>query len=217
MKRLILYDLDGTLAETLQDIAEAINHMLGRLGAPVLPVQEVRRAVGRGMREMVAQCLRTTDPARIEDGVRLLRGYYGEHLLDHTRLYPGVREVLEHFHSRHQAVITNKPQDFYRRILDGLDVSRFFVEIIGGDAGYPHKPDPAAALELMRQLEIAPHETVFVGDSLIDVETARRAEVGTVVVLTHGFSDEAQLREASPHFVLSGFNELLMVARQREW
>ena len=69
----------------------------------------------------------------------------------------------------------------------------------------------------MHQLEVAPHETVLVGDSLIDVETARRAEVGTMVALTHGFSEEAELRLANPHVVLPGFPELLMIARQREW
>lgn len=217
MTRLILYDLDGTLAETLQDIAAAVNHVRGRFSMPILPTPEIRRAVGQGMHELMAQCLKTTDSARIEEGVRWLRAYYGEHLLEHTRLYPGAREVLEYFQSRLQGVITNKPEDFSRRILDGLEVSRFFVEIIGGEAGYPHKPDPTGVLALMRRWEVAPHETLFVGDSLIDVETARRAEVGIVVALTHGFSEESELRLANPHFVLSGFNDLLMLARQREW
>lgn len=217
MKRLILYDLDGTLADTLQDITEAANHMRRLLREPELTAQEMRRYIGRGLREMVAQCLQTSDPARIERGAASYHDYYVEHLLDHTRLYPGAEAVLDYFRARAQAVITNKPEGLSRRILEALGVGHRFAQVIGSDAGYPHKPDPTAVLELMRRFGVAPRETLLVGDSLIDVETARRAEVGTVVVLTHGFSDEAPLREASPHFVLSGFNELLMVARQREW
>ena len=91
MKRLILYDLDGTLVDTLEDIAQAANHMLRALGAPTLPASAVRRYIGDGLHELVKGCLKTDDPVSIERGSKIYRAYYTTHLVDHSRLYPGAQ------------------------------------------------------------------------------------------------------------------------------
>ena len=216
MKRLIVYDLDGTLVDTLGDIVQAANHMLGELGSPALAAGDIRRYIGSGVQELLTHCLKTDDPARVAQGVTLFRAYYTAHLVDHSQLYPGARTVLDHFRARRQAVITNKPNPYASDILHALGVADYFCEIVGGESAFPKKPDPAALLALMEQARVGPPETVFIGDSPIDVETGRRAGVTTAMVL-HGFSDEAELRVAEPDVLVKDFSELLRAAKQAGW
>ena len=124
MKRLILYDLDGTLVDTLEDIVQSANHMLREMEAPLLSREQVRRLVGRGMQQLIGDCLKTEDPERIARGLAIYRAHYGQHLLDRSRLYPGARELLDHFQPRRQAVVTNKPDPFSTTILQALQIAR---------------------------------------------------------------------------------------------
>jgi len=215
-KQLVVYDLDGTLVDTLQDITDAANHMLRALGLPPLPAEAVRRYIGRGVRQLVADCLGTEDPERLGRGLTIYRAHYGRHLLDHSRLYPGARELLDHFKDRTQAVITNKPNPYSRQILERLGVEGYFAAIVGGDAEHPRKPDPAAMRSLMDQAGVAPAQTLFVGDSTIDVETGRNAGVLTVAVL-HGLGDADALERAGPDVLVRDLPELLTLARRERW
>jgi phosphoglycolate phosphatase len=216
LKRLIVYDLDGTLVDTLEDITQAANHMLRQMGAPLRLPSEVRAAIGLGASQLVKACLNTDDPELIERGLGIYRAYYGEHFLDHSALYPGARETLEYFKSRRQAVITNKPNPFSRELLSGLGVASYFLDIVGGDSNYPRKPDPAALCAMMRVAEIRPSETLLVGDSPIDVETGRNAGVFTVA-LAHGFSDIDELSASCPDTIVGNFKELLALAQKQGW
>jgi len=214
--RLIIYDLDGTLVDTLEDIAQAANYMLGELGSPPVAAQQIRRYVGRGVQELVTQCLRTADERRINRGIKIYRAYYAQHLLDYSRLYPGAREVLEHFKGRKQAVVTNKPNPYSRDILIGLGVADYFVEIIGGESEYPKKPAPEALISLMEKNRARPMETLFVGDSPIDIEAGRRAGVLTVVV-SHGFAGTQEVAAAQPDLVVDSFKDFLKLAVAHGW
>lgn len=216
MKRLIVYDLDGTLVDTLGDIAAAANHLLRQSGSPELPAQEIRRYIGRGVRELVRGCLKSDDSARLERGVEIYRAYYAAHLVDRSRLYPGALAVLTHFSARRQAVITNKPDVFSRDILRALGIEEFFCQIVGGDSGYPKKPDPASIRAVMEASGALPAETLFIGDSPIDIETGRNAGVLTVGV-THGFSDEDELRRATPDEIVRDFEALRALAKREQW
>ena len=216
MKKLIVYDLDGTLVDTLQDITEAANHMLSTMQAPLLTPDQVRRFVGKGIQQLVSDCLGIDDPGRIAQGLTLYRSYYSRHLADHSALYPGARELLEHFRTRQQAVITNKPNPYSRDLLAALGVAGYFFEIIGGDSPYPRKPDPTSVQSVMRQAGAAPAETLFVGDSPIDVETGRRAGVFTVTV-TQGLADAQELAAASPDAMVSDLKELLDLVKRNVW
>jgi 2-phosphoglycolate phosphatase len=214
--RLVIYDLDGTLVDTKDDIVQATNSMLSQLNLPSLPAPKICRSVGRGLAQLVKDCLGTQDPRQIEEGMRLFRRYYGAHLLDHTQLYPGVREVLGYFSARQQAVITNKPDPFSREILNGLGVAGYFCQIIAGDADFPKKPDPTAVLAIMRRSEARSEETLLVGDSAVDIDTGRRAGVFTVGV-DQGFAEDGELAAAQPDVLVRDFRELLAQARQRGW
>ena len=216
MKQLVVYDLDGTLVDTLEDIAQSANHMLAALGLAPVSARQIRQYVGRGVYELVKRCLSAEDVKRIDGGLRIYRAHYGAHLLDHSRLYPGARELLDYFKSRTQAVITNKPNPYSREILHGLGVAGYFVDIIGGDSMYPRKPDPSALLALMAGCGVRAVDTLLIGDSPVDVETGKSAGVLTVAI-AHGLADEEELMSAAPDQLVRNFDELLTLAKQRGW
>lgn len=186
---LIVFDLDGTLVDSRRDLAKAVNSMLGELGAPTLSGEQVTRMVGEGARVLVEKALAAAGkPA--EELPRALTRFleiYDAHLLDHTRPYDGVPELLGRLRAvAHLAVLTNKPTHASVRVLDGLGLSDYFHEIIGGDSAYPRKPDPAALVHLMDACDAVREETMMVGDSRIDLETALNARVSCCLV-RYGF------------------------------
>lgn len=216
MKKLILYDLDGTLADTRQDIIIAVRHALKELNGPQLTDDEIKACVGTGLHELIKQVFRTQDEALADRGAKSYREYYKKHMLDHTRLYSGAKEFLEYFKARKQAVITNKPNPFSTQILEALGVGYYFIAVLAGDRGLPFKPDPAAIHHLMEETDSTEAEVLFVGDSPVDIEAARNAGV-EVVVLPHGFAPEKILREAKPDFLVQDFAELLQLAKEKGW
>ncbi|MCM8794270.1 MAG: HAD-IA family hydrolase [Candidatus Omnitrophica bacterium] len=216
MKKLILYDLDGTLVDTSQDIVLSTQHMLREMGAPLLGPERIIPLVGSGVRKLVAGSLGTDDPARVDKAVAIYRAHYAEHLLDHSRLFPGVKEVLDYFRGRLQAVVTNKPNPYSRRILEGLGVEGYFTEIIGGDSPLPKKPDPAILIDLMQRHRIAPAEALFIGDSPIDIQAGRAAGIRTAIV-SQGFSTVEEIRAAAPEILAGNFTELLMMIEESKW
>ncbi|MFH0986151.1 MAG: HAD-IA family hydrolase [Candidatus Omnitrophota bacterium] len=216
MKKLILYDLDGTLVDTRQDIINGVRYALETLKGPQLTDEEIKDCVGTGLHALIKQVFRTEDEALAERGSKLYREHYKKHMLDHTKLYPGAREFLEHFKAREQAVITNKPNPFSTQILEALGVAHFFLAILAGDNGLPFKPDPAAIHHLIEATHAREEEVLFVGDSPIDIQAARNAGI-EVVTLSHGFASEAALREAKPDHIVHDFAQLLNLAQEKEW
>ncbi len=216
MKNLILYDLDGTLADTRRDIINGVRYALTTLSGPELTDDEIKDCVGTGLHELIRQVFRTDDERLADRGAKLYRDHYKAHMMDHTHLYSGAREFLEHFKDRKQAVITNKPNPFSTQILEALGVAHYFIAILAGDNGLPFKPDPAAIHHLMEETGAAKEAVLFVGDSPVDIEAARNASV-EVVTLSHGFASEAVLREAKPDHIVHDFKELLALAREKGW
>lgn len=216
MKKLILYDLDGTLVDTRRDIINGVRYALETLKGPPLTDDEIKECVGTGLHALIKQVFRTEDEKLADQGSRLYREHYKKHMLDHTHLYGGARECLEYFKDRKQAVITNKPNPFSTEILEALEVAHYFIAILAGDNGLPFKPDPAAIHHLMEATGATEEETLFVGDSPVDIEAARNAGV-EVVTLSHGFASETTLREAKPDHIVRNFSELLQLAEEKKW
>jgi 2-phosphoglycolate phosphatase len=216
MKKLILYDLDGTLVDTRRDIINGVRHALEVLNGPELTDDEIKDCVGTGLHALIRQVFRTEDEKLADRGSKLYREHYKEHMLDHTHLYAGARECLEYFKDREQAVITNKPNPFSSQILEALGVAHYFIAILAGDNGLPFKPDPAAIHHLIERTDAIDEEVIFVGDSPIDIQAARNAGV-EVVTLSHGFASEEALREAKPDYIVRDFPELVKLAKEKGW
>ena len=208
--KLLVYDLDGTLIDSRQDIANAVNGTLTELGLKNLPAEAIAAFVGSGVTHLMGQALGevTDDGARyLERSIKLFRRRYGEHLLDQTQAYPSVRKVLEFFKARKQAVITNKPEGFSQTILRGLGIDSYFFRIVGGDQGFPKKPDPKALLDILKTAGVSSAEALLIGDSAIDVETGRNAGVKTAAV-TYGFGKRNEIEKSRPDFLWDDLEEL---------
>jgi phosphoglycolate phosphatase len=215
-KKLILYDLDGTLVDTGEDIAFAANAMLQELHGVALPEAEIRQLVGHGLHDLVARCLQTNDSAVVANGVELFGTHYGRHLFDHSRLYPCVRELLDYFCPRAQAIVTNKPHPYAEELMRGLGVAECFFAIVSGGSGYPKKPDPTAVHAMMQRAQARPDETLLIGDSPVDIETGRRAGIATVIV-RQGFAEPEALAAAKPEMLVDDMAAVLALAQERGW
>lgn len=187
--RLVVFDLDGTLVNSRRDLADSVNAMLAENGYSPLSENEIGEMVGEGARVLVERALAARGPGAVDarDALERFLQIYDARLLDHTRAYDGIPELLKEIGPRAaMAVLTNKPLDATRRVLHGLGLSEFFRAIVGGDGPLPRKPDPAALLDLMHRFDAGPGETLLVGDSAIDLETARRARV-RICIAGYGF------------------------------
>ncbi len=192
MTRLAILDLDGTLLDTLDDLAAAVNHALAAVGLPPRSRPEIERFVGEGVRRLLSRAL-GPHQERLDPALAAWWSHYEEHCLDRTRPFDGIRGQLAGA-GRLLAVLTNKPGRLARRTLAGTGLLDQVALVVGGDEA-PRKPDPGGALELMRRLSARREETVFVGDSPTDALTARHAGV-TMVGVTWGFRPRVELRAA---------------------
>ncbi len=187
-KELLAFDLDGTLIDSSGDIAWAANKTLGDFGYEGQSPDSVKEKIGSGVVVLLERLMPEEKPARIAEAKEIFLTYYAGHLVVDTYLYPGVMETLAYFKEmgKTMAIITNKPRALADGILDELGLGAFFDVVVGGDTFSNRKPHPEPLERVMRSCGAAPAETVFVGDSLIDAETGRRAGVFTVGV-SYGF------------------------------
>lgn len=185
---LIVFDLDGTIIDSRRDIVESANEMLESYGAVPRPVDEVAGMVGEGAKKLVERALAAAGlDAQAPDALDRFKAIYDRRLLNHTLPYAGIAEVVEAAAGRASlALLSNKPEAPSRRLLEAFDLARHFHRVLGGDSAFPRKPDPAGLGHLMAGAGAAPASTLLVGDSMIDVETARRAGVRIAVAL-YGF------------------------------
>jgi phosphoglycolate phosphatase len=170
MIRLAVFDLDGTLVDSKRDLCLAVNHALRVVGLPERSLEEVSSFVGEGAARLVERAVAPRLDLR-DRALAAWREHYQEHLLDHTVLFPGIAALLARARFA-LAVHTNKPGQMARKILGGLGVGERFVDVVGGDEA-PRKPDPSGTRAILGRRGVAPSEAVLVGDSLIDLETAR--------------------------------------------
>jgi phosphoglycolate phosphatase len=178
--RFAVLDLDGTLIDSREDLCRAVNHALGVLGLPPRSLEEVSGFVGEGAAKLVSRALGPERQDLLEPALAAWWEHYRAHLLDHTVLYPGVAELLATARIP-LAVHTNKPGELAREILAGLSVAHRFVEVVGGDDA-PRKPDPEGTRTILARHGFRPEDAVLVGDSLVDLRTARAVPLRFVAV-----------------------------------
>ncbi|MFQ6113572.1 MAG: HAD family hydrolase [bacterium] len=204
---LFIFDLDGTLADTRLDLTNSVNYARERLGLPALDVEAVIKYVGNGVRRLMERSLPEEKQDKIDEAISHFRSHYKDHALVYTKLYPGVKEVLSHFQSKKMAVISNKPEEFSRNILRGLEVDTYFELILGGDSLPVMKPNPEPILKLLAALNTMPDKTVIVGDGTTDIEAGKHAKILTCAV-TYGFKKKEILLPAQPDFMVDDILEL---------
>ena len=206
--RALIFDLDGTLIDSKLDLALSVNATLAELGREPLPHEQIFSYVGQGAPALIARALGdSTAEDECRQGLEFFIRHYSAHKLDNTVLYPGVREALDALNGFAMAVLTNKPVRVSRGILQGLGVAGRFRAVYGGNSFERKKPDPMGVESILREFGLDPAEGMIVGDSEVDVQTARNA--GTWVCgVTYGFGSH-RLGEYPPDLLVKSLTELL--------
>ena len=231
--RAVLFDLDGTLADTLADLANAVNHALITLDCPTHLLSAYRYFVGDGARNLILRALPSDKASLVDKGLALMRAHYYAHCFYKTRLYPGIPELVANLHKRglKLAVFSNKPDVFTKRMVAhffGGDCSREpargdvsppaasrlaatvgpFDAVQGHEAPWPIKPDPTVALEIAKELDVPVAEWIYLGDTNTDMWTARAAGMFAVGALW-GFRDQEELLGDGAQHLVANPQELL--------
>lgn len=218
LPRLVMFDLDGTLMDSVPDLAAAVDKMLMLLGREPAGIERVRDWVGNGSRVLVRRALAgqldhdgVADELADEALALFMQAYAGGHEL--TAVYPGVRDCLDWLRERRVklAIITNKPAQFIEPLLEEKGLAGYFDWLVGGDTLPQQKPDPAALFWVMDKAGVAPSESLFVGDSRNDVRAAKAATV-RCVALTYGYNHGEPIADEQPAMVLDDLRELVASA-----
>ncbi|MEQ1354320.1 MAG: HAD-IA family hydrolase [Candidatus Acidiferrum sp.] len=185
--RAIIFDLDGTLIDSKLDLVHSVNATLRELKRPELPEEIISSYIGNGAPVLVAKSLGPdVPPAELDRALKFFLTHYEAHKMDNTCAYPGVAEALEHLSAMPMAVLTNKPERTSVRILEALGLARYFRAIYGGNTFSTKKPDPLGVNTILREFSARPNEALLIGDSEVDVQTARNANILSAVV-NYGF------------------------------
>ena len=208
MPDLIVFDLDGTLIDSLRDLAAAINATREMFALKPLSIETVTSCVGNGVKVLIQRAFKDAPEVGFDEALARYSRYYAEHLTVHTRLYPGVAEGLKKMHDRgiKLAVVTNKPSSAAKVILSDLQVADCFDAVCGGDAGVPLKPAPDSLLLFKERFNA--RECWMVGDHYTDLEAGRRAGFRRAFA-RYGFGDP---HEEVPDFTLDKFSDLVALA-----
>jgi len=209
----IIFDLDGTLIDSVADLAASVNHTLTALGHMPRSMDEIRSFVGDGVQKLIARSLGDADQELRKRALQIFINHYDVHLLDHTHLYDGVPATLEALWNDYRlALLTNKGEGFTNKILRGLGVAHYFAAVIGGDTLPVKKPEPAAILHLADIWNIPPARMLMVGDHATDIQVGINGGCRTVffangIGRTRGLTPDAVIHAiAELPVVVAGFN-----------
>jgi phosphoglycolate phosphatase len=207
--RAVLFDLDGTLVDSHADLAHAVNAALVAVGLPRRSIEEITGFIGEGSRRLIEKAV-APHPERFAEAHAAWEQAYAAGLLERTRLYPGMRELVTRLDARDPgklAVHTNKPGKYARPILEGLGISTLFAQVLGGGDGSANKPSTEGVRRLLAELGADADEAVYVGDSAIDAQTAAAAGLPFIGV-AWGYGGEEQLRAAGATRIARDAEEL---------
>ena len=196
---LMVFDFDGTLVYSGDDLAASVNHALCALGIPVLDRETIIGFVGDGVVKLIERALGGEHRDRFDEAMGLFRAHYAEHLLDTTTLYPGVAGMLEYFRETKKLIITNKLYDYTIRIAEALGIAGYFEEIVGLDSLSLRKPDRDLLVPFLERYGVQRTDTVVIGDGVNDILLAKNA--GTLsCALLNGLGDRGRLLSLRPDY-----------------
>ncbi|HDH13469.1 MAG TPA: HAD family hydrolase [Nitrospirae bacterium] len=224
MLKLLIFDLDGTLADTGRDIADAINYALKPFGQKTYSVEETKAIVGSGISKLLESLIPPhphlakrgnksgLEKEGRENAKEVVTGrfleYYSEHLLDNTKAYPHVKETLSKLGDYKKAVVSNKREAYSKEILNGLGLLEYFDTVLGSDSVREKKPSPVPILDLLKKFNLSRDEAIIIGDSNYDVEAGKAAGI-RVIGVTYGFRSIEFLKGSD--IIIDSFDELLKV------
>jgi phosphoglycolate phosphatase len=208
----VLFDLDGTLVDSLQDLTDAVNHMLAGFGRKHLNPSEAQQLVGKGARNLVQRALETNSSEDIESGLAAFTEFNTKHIADKSRLYPGALELLQKLAADglRMAVISNKNEALSRLILNILEVDGYFDIITGGDTFSEMKPSPLPLVNVLKTLNCSPGKVVMVGDSINDIQAGNQANI-TTIGCSWGYGNSEELQDA--RFIANSCSDILNIIR----
>jgi phosphoglycolate phosphatase len=217
--RLLIFDLDGTLIDSRLDLTNSVNAMLRHYGRPELPSEVIATYIGDGAPMLVRRALGDPDEESfVQEALAYFLAYYKEHKLDSTYIYKGIPEALRALRhgnggERKMAVLSNKPVNPSRAIIEALGLGEFFVQVYGGNSFHTKKPDPLGTQTLLAEAGARPEEALIIGDSGIDILTGRNAGVWTCGV-TYGLAPHT-LEDAPPDVLLDSPQELAQLFAEK--
>jgi phosphoglycolate phosphatase len=214
--RAIIFDLDGTLIDSKLDIVNSVNAMLRETRREEMPIETVAAYIGHGAPRLIASVLgaESTESERAA-ALNIFLEHYEKHNMDATRAYPGVENALALLKGNPMAVLTNKPTAASLQILEGLGLAKYFQGIYGGDSFEKKKPDPRGAQFILRELGAVAEESAMVGDSDVDVQTARNAGMRAIAV-KYGFGRYDRGANPADQYI-DRLTELVKLAKEKHW
>jgi len=204
--KLIIFDLDGTLVDTSGDITNALNYALKPYGLRDLTVEDTIKMVGEGITRLIEKILENERIQMRDTVIKRFLDYYSEHLVDFSTPYPHVRETLEKLNDYKKAVISNKREYLSTRLLDKLDLLKYFDLVVGSDTTSERKPSAVPVIYVFTKLGVNPDESIIVGDSNYDIEAGKKAGLKTVAV-TYGYRERQYLIDAD--YIIDSMKDLL--------
>jgi len=203
--KLVIFDLDGTLVNSIKDITDSLNYATGPFNLAPKTVEEVAALVGEGITRVIERVIGEERLQHRDEAVKRFLEFYSEHIVDNTFPYPGVKETLEGLNGYKKAVISNKREAFSIKVLEALNLYRFFGLVIGSDSTSEKKPSPVPVLHALSTFGLNTNDAVMVGDSNLDIAAGKAAGVKTIGV-TYGYRDRKYLKDAD--FIIENIKEL---------
>lgn len=204
---LMIFDFDGTLVSSGKDLAASVNHTLKAFGIAEMETGQIIGFIGDGARKLIERSLGDGFSDRFDEAMEIFLSHYSEHMMDTTTLYPGVLEVLDHFHYKKKLILTNKHYDFTLKMSEKLKIADHFDDIIGADSTPHKKPDPHLVPPLLKKYRAKNDRAVVIGDGTNDIMLAKNAGVLSCAIL-NGLSSSDHLLSLKPDFSCKDILEL---------
>ncbi len=211
---LIIFDLDGTIVNSIFDIADGVNHALVKMNRDTVSVHEVQEMIGSGVKKLIELALiDVSDEIVLANALKIFQDYYSKNLITKTRPYKDVLETLNQLSNFKMAIYSNKPQNLTDKVIIGLDLNSYFDTVQGADESkYKRKPSEEGINYILKKLKVKPKNVIMVGDSTHDIHAGKRAGVKTCAV-TYGYRDEKILANESPDFLIHKLTDLVNILK----